>query len=148
MKTNKEILLDEYNEKRNCIVKALTADLKKMDIGFAPNLLLSIYNERVVLAIASKNNPENAEWASEVTIYPANVGSFPSNQSGISYPTSGTFFPEVEKNSGNIWRTLHAAVILKNWEQLIPLFTTACKKAEELKDEYYTKIYSNTSETQ
>lgn len=142
METNKEILLDEYNEKWNSIVKALTADLQKMDIGFAPNLLLSIFNERVVIGIASKDNAKNMEWASEVTIYPANVGSFPSNQSGISYPTSGTFFPEVEKNSGNIWRTLHAATIIKNWEQLIPLFTEACKKVEQLKEEY-TQKYMN-----
>ena len=93
--------------------------------------------------VASRNNPENIEWASDVNVYPANVGSFPSKQSGISYSGSGTFNPDNDDVSGHVWKTLHAGVILKYWDSLLPLFTEACKETEALKEEYYIKMYEN-----
>lgn len=143
MKKAKEILLEEYKEKVKSVVDALTAALHNMKIGFSPNLLLSVYNDRVTIWLASEDNPEKMVWASAVNIYPANLGTFPNKLSGISYATSGTFYPDNDDVSGHVWKTLHAGVILKYWDSLLPLFTEACKETEALKEEYYIKMYEN-----
>lgn len=113
----------------------LFAKLKSVALGFHPELRGRIDETCISLGLIDEVEPErlySTMWASEILIYPAIERFGKIRNPGINFGGSGSFSPE---NTGPFWRTIHAAIILQNWEVLMPIFKDFCERYTILMNE-------------
>lgn len=102
---------------------------------FSEKLCCTIINNSIELGIAtSKERLEKGfkmEFASEVTLY---AKSQYRKENEINFSSSGSFSP---KNESSFWRTIHASIILTNWELVTDLVNKYCKIFRELEKQIF-----------
>lgn len=113
----------------------LFAKLKSLNLGFHPELRGRIDETVIGLGIIDAVNPDRIHttmWGSEIQVYPAIERFGKVRFPEINFGASGSFSPE---NTGPFWRTIHAAIILQNWEVLMPIFKDFCERYTILMNE-------------
>ncbi len=127
LKCDKEALRMCYSAKINSLNEGLKKDLLALNVGFNEKVSVAIWARYIIIALAK--DEKTTVWASEVQIYLE-----PSKEAKMSYPASGDFDPNTDE--GSKWRTLHAAAIIKNWEQITVLAQRYCAEYSRILEEY------------
>lgn len=111
--------------------KKLSSELRErllsLKIGFSPYLEVIVRDINVQIGI--KANPEQAKkgyvfaWGSDIDVY---IHIRKNTSSEINFGCTGAFTPY--DNKAAYWRTIHAAIVLQNWETVMALCAEYAEK--------------------
>lgn len=100
----------------------LSKYLKETEIGFSENVVCKINSFSVTIGI--KTGERYMDWGSDLDLCFDRSGVMT-----INFGTRGSFTPS---DIASYWRTIHAALILENWEQVSRVVKIHFLKAKEL----------------
>lgn len=109
------------------------AEVHEQFNGFHEKLSVRINDRIVEIGV---HDPEKSkgvymahQWGSKVELYPDSIdfGGEPA-PAKINFGSSGSFTPDAPE----YWRTIHAAIILQNWDEFVKLVNQCCQKYTEL----------------
>ena len=110
---------------------AFMTEMENTISGFHRRCIAKIHRNRIDIAIQDEKG--NELFASDVSLYPETTSTFFPQEKGINFGSSGAFDP---KHEAPYWRTIHAAIILQNWDIAMGIVETYCMKMEELMEEF------------
>lgn len=118
-------------ENRKSFIKeceiSLINELKSNRINLSERAVANIYMWRVEIGVNYQSREDfDMDFASEITIY------IDEEKPTITYGTSGSFNP-LEKDA-SYWRTIHAAEIIKNWNDAIAIIKEWWAEVSKLND--------------
>ena len=105
------------------------AELQALNLGFNESLSCRIKSSRLIeLGVLDKEQSEGVYmshlWASDINLYAERKTGLGLGQDrSINFGSSGQFTPE---NEACYWRTIHAAIILLNWDTIMALVEKYC----------------------
>jgi hypothetical protein len=106
--------------------------LREISNEIADDAVCKISSDRVELGIyATGRNKEiimQIDYVSCITVYEGNN----KINNEINFGSSGCFTPD---NKESYWRTIHAAAVLKNWDEVCVLVNEHCEAYRELLEE-------------
>ena len=116
--------MNQEQKYRN-LCQELTNELLAMQLGFSDEILVIVYDNSVRLGIEVEKNSTSFSFASDVLFSIQRTSIIGHWEAEISVSSSGAFSP---KNKSSYWRTIHAAIILQNWDAMNEIFSRYCKR--------------------
>lgn len=121
IKENRVKQLDKIN-------KDLTNEIFNSRIRFNPLTQISVNDTYIHFTFSAITG--GVKNSANITVYrEIKDRGFLNQDGGINFGTSGTFNPE---NVAACWRTIHAAIIINNWDLIMMLVEEYCGKYEKL----------------
>lgn len=113
------------------------SELKSIGIELCEDAMIQVSENTATLSV-KEIDPKSpyfgwAAFASEISIY-IRSGFFDNGIPEINFGSSGSFDPS---NKSSYWRTIHAASLLKNWDNSIPVIKKYCDQYKNLSEEIF-----------
>lgn len=109
------------------------SDIHEKFNGFHENLSVRINDRVIEIGVHDPGKSKGVhmahQWGSKVELYPDSIdfGGEPA-PAKINFGSSGSFTPSTPE----YWRTIHAAIILQNWDKFTALVNRYCQKWSDL----------------
>lgn len=119
----REKIIADHKEVIRGLHRSLRYELLQGNYGFHAALTVKIKQETVIFGTNFKKEENGQDWASDISFYlpeQKDYGSKEIEPAGINFGSIGTIHPSDSSPQGkaNVWRTIHAAIILQNFTEI------------------------------
>lgn len=124
-----EDTLTPYQKGKIEIYSRLSGELRALDVGFSNDIICRASERDCEIGISGVGKHRGfIAFGSEITISATNSRRTKSSPAEINFGSTGSFTPQ---DSSPYWRTIHASIILQNWELIIPIIDKYCQIMED-----------------